>query len=94
MRTVRFKEVPYLLQVLGYNQTLELLNSGLIEIRCDVMHIGSEREAELKKLQKPTFFLIWVQAHDWDKYVADCLHDVEATVSLPLEKWRAIESAA
>jgi hypothetical protein len=25
--------------------------------------------------------------------VADCLHDVETTVSLPLEKWRAIEAA-
>jgi hypothetical protein len=93
MRTVRFKEVPHLLRVLGYDQTLELLNSGLIEIRCEVMMIGSERDAELKRLQKPTFSLIWIQAHDLDRYVADCLHDVETTVSLPVEKWRAIEAA-
>ena len=93
MRTVRFKEVPHLLKGLGYDQTLELLISGLLEIRCEVMQIASEREAELRKLQRPTFSLIWIQAHDWEKYVADCLHDVQTEVSLPLEKWRAIESA-
>lgn len=93
LRTVRFKELPYLLEALGYDQTLELLKCGLLEIRCEVMQIGSARDEELKRLNRLTFDLIWIQAHDWDKYVADCLQDVRSQLSLPEPKWNALESA-
>jgi len=93
LRTVRFKEVPYLIRALGYDQTLELLHSGLIQVRCEVTQIASERDAELKRLRKPTFSLIWIEAHDWEKYVSDCLADVRAEVSVPEDKWQTLESA-
>lgn len=93
MRTSRFKEIPYMLEAFGYDQTLELLKSGLIEIYCDVLQIGSHQDTELRKLQKPTFSLIWIQAHDWDTYVSKCLREVEVAASLPHEKWLAIETA-
>ena len=90
LRTVRFKEIPFLVRGIGYDQTLQLLDSGLIQIRCEVTQIGSEREAELKKLKKPTFSLIWIEAHDWDKYVSDCLADISANLSLSADKWREL----
>ena len=92
LRTVRFKEIPFLVKGLGYDQTLELLDSGLIQFRCEVTQIGSERDAELKKLKKPTFSLIWIEAHDWDKYFSDCLADVHANLSLPDGKWLELRS--
>src|SRR5437588_9466656 len=61
LRTVRLKEIPFLVRGLGYDQTLELLNSGLIQLQCEVTQIGSERDLELKKLKKPTFSLIWIE---------------------------------
>ena len=91
LRTVRFKEVPFLVRGLGYDETLEVLASGLIEIRCEVTQIGSERDAELKTRKRPTFSLIWIEAHDWEKYVADCLADVQKDLSLPGDRWRALE---
>lgn len=91
LRTVRFKEIPFLVRGLGYDQTLEVLASGLIEIRCEVTQIGSERDAELKSWKQPTFSLVWIEAHDWEKYVRDCLADVQKDLALPGDKWQALE---
>ena len=90
LKTVRFKEIPYLVRGLGYDDTLELLDSGLIQLRCEVTQIGSERDLALKRIRKPTFSLIWIEAHDWDKYVSDCLSDVETDLSLPEPKWKQL----
>lgn len=91
IRTVRFKEIPFLVRGLGYEQTLEVLASGLIEIRCEVTQIGSERDVELKTWKQPTFSLVWIEAHDWEKYVGDCLADVQKNLALPEDKWQALE---
>lgn len=91
LRTVRFKEIPFLVRGLGYDQTLEVLASGLLEIRCEVTQIGSERDAELKTWKQPTFSLVWIEAHDWEKYVGDCLAAVQKDLALPDDKWQALE---
>ena len=91
LRSVRFKEIPFLVRGLGYDQTLEVLASGLIEIRCEVTQIGSERDAEFKTWKQPTFSLVWIEAHDWEKYLGDCLADVQKELALPEDKWQALE---
>ena len=93
LRTVRFKEVPFLIKAFGYDQTIELLNSGLIEIRCEVHQIASQRDAELKRRPKPEFCLVWVEAHNWDEYVATCLREVQSELGLPLSQWTQLERA-
>lgn len=93
LRTTRFKEVPYLVQAFGYDQTLELLTCGLLEIRCEVTQMGSRRDEELKRLNRLAFDLIWIEAHDREKYLADCLNDVRTQLSLEDNKWRTLEAA-
>jgi hypothetical protein len=93
LRTVRFKEVPFLIKAFGYDQTIELLKSGLIEIRCEVHQIGSQRDAELKRRPKPEFCLVWVEAHNWDEYVATCLGEVQSELGLTSSQWAQLERA-
>jgi len=93
LRTSRFIEIRFLVEMIGYDQTLELLRSGLLEIRCEVHQIASQRDAELRQHARPTFSLVWIEAHDWEQYVTKCLNELKAQLELTVAQWDCLESA-
>jgi len=93
LRTVRFKEIPFIVNAFGVAQTTDLLRCGLIDIRCEVLQTGSLNDPAYRNNPKPTFELVWVDAHDWDEYLESCLADLRNDLQLPAAEWGGLEVA-
>lgn len=80
--SVRLKEFPLLIKYLKYEGLRDLLSSDLIEIRCECLQLGQVGQSGLfgdPILPLLTYKFNWIDTHDKEEYVHDCLqgmHDV------------------
>ena len=79
LQTIRLKELPHFVRTFGYNGTLVLFQSGLVDIECDAGSIAQVGQfAEWRRLNsKPTlplgsYHFAAVQIADRSAFLQDC----------------------
>jgi hypothetical protein len=85
LTSVRLREFPILAQRLGYGALRDLLDSKLIEIRCECLQLTQIGQTALfgdPVLPPLSYKFNWIDMHDRPKYIHDCLQDMHESSSL------------
>ena len=83
--SVRLTEFPFLTKLLGYGPLRDLLSANLIEIRCECVQLAQIAQSGMfgDPVLPPLWFKFnWIDAHDKNKYVHDCLQDMHGISDL------------
>jgi hypothetical protein len=81
--SIRLKEIPYLVNYIGFDQTVELLKYKHFKIRCMALSIGSVGQTSVLGRTKETLLPLGsyafaaVMIADRRKYISDCLKCVD-----------------
>jgi hypothetical protein len=95
----RLQEIPALVNALGYDQTLELLGSGILRIHCHQLLVTQTGQAGIARSnQKPllplgSYCITTFQTADQKLYVRRCFKEIEAALSLPIKKFIKLKQA-
>ena len=76
LTSVRLQEFPILAKRLGYEPLRDLLDSNLIEIRCECLQLTQIGQSGLfgdPILPLFSYKFNWIDLHDREKYIHDCL---------------------
>ena len=93
--SVRLQEFPYLLQKLGFEGLRVLLSENILEIRCECMQLAQVGQTGLfgdRRLPPYTYKFNWVDAHDKEKYIEDCIESAIVTAGLDEFKGRELSA--
>ena len=88
--SIRLGEIPHLVSVLGFDQVMALLTQVGLQINCDARTFGQTgqlavlRPTGVLPLLSYSFGLVTMP--DRDEYVAGCLHEMQASLNLPIKK--------
>jgi hypothetical protein len=83
--SVRLGEFPVLARSIGYERLRDLLAANLIEIRCECLQLGQMGQSGMfddPRLPPFSYKFNWIDAHDKEQYVHQCLHDLHGTPGL------------
>lgn len=89
LESVRLKELPFLLNVFGYDGFTALIQSGAFTIHCDAFTIG--QTGQLKVLQSRvkkgllplcSYAFSTVRIPDWYSYIDECLRILDSLTSI------------
>lgn len=87
--SIRLQEFPHLVEVLGIDQVIALLNSGCLQIACDARFFGQQGQTdgfEKPLLPHGSYAFRVVSLADRDEYVSGSLQDMQANLALPLKR--------
>jgi hypothetical protein len=88
LKSIQLKEFPILIAELGFNGTLQLLESPAFEIQCEVMAVGQTGQTAMpsrtaKGLLPPlSYSLAGIRSADQKKLVHDCLQPLHQVPNL------------
>lgn len=79
LSSVRLKEFPYLVSAFGYEGLRDLLDTNLVEIKCECLVVGQAGQTSL--LTNPvlplySYKFVRVDTHDRREYISRCLRDL------------------
>lgn len=91
--STKLKEIPQLVSLLGYNQTLELLASGALRIYCYALTIGQIGQTDIGKRRQQhgilplgSYSFAAVRPHDQREYVSRCMRAISAIPGLSVKQ--------
>jgi hypothetical protein len=98
LQSVRLMEIPHLLPVFGFNGTITLLQSGLIDLECDSTIIGQAGQNAPVRGQKRAFSLksYWffgVEPANRTDYLDSCLRAITGLHELSNRQRRRLRNA-
>jgi hypothetical protein len=85
LTSVRLKEFPILVRLLGYEGLRDLLSANLLEIRCECLQIAQVGQSGMfgdPILPLLNYKFNWIDANDRTKYVHDCLQGMHEVPGL------------
>ena len=97
--SVRLQEFPHLLRVLGYEQTLELINYQALKIRCDALTIGSVGQTAVLGRNKDnllplgSYAFATVQTANRREYISKCLKNLEGIPRVSFKETKNLKKA-
>lgn len=88
LQSIRLKEVPFLLNVFGYDGFVTLIKSSAFVIHCDAVTVGQTGqlkvlESRVKKGLLPlcSYAFSIVRTADWHSYIEECLRVLDSVDS-------------
>ena len=83
LQSTRLKEIPYLVELFGFDGLIELLNSGALKIYCGANTTGQTGqtaiESRIKKgiLPLGSYSFSTIRAHGYNTYLISCLKNLD-----------------
>ncbi len=100
MRTVRLLEFPYLIRMIGYEEVLQILESGILKIDCDtsvlaeISHLKASKSIQRKgKMKLGSFSFANMLSAEKKKYVSECLECVSAIHGITVKQKKKLKLA-
>jgi hypothetical protein len=97
--SIRLKEIPFLLNVFGYDGLMSLLKSNALTIHCDAFTLSQTGqlkvlESRVKKGLLPlcSYAPSTIRITDWDSYIDDCLRVLDLIQSLTSAKRNTLKN--
>lgn len=99
LQSIRLKELPFLLNVFGYNGFVSLIQSGAFVIHCDAATVGQtgqlrvlESRAKKGLLPLCSYAFSMVRTTDWHSYIENCLRILDAVDSISDTQHNALKN--
>ena len=95
----RLKEFKQIASIFGYDATIELLKSGLLDIYCDAVMIGSSSHAKIeddphpKRLPPGSFYLALISISQQEQLIAHGMKELATTPGLQFRQLVKLKGA-
>ncbi|OCC16386.1 hypothetical protein DBT_0203 [Dissulfuribacter thermophilus] len=98
--SIRLKEFKVLVEAIGIEQTLLLLDSGILKINCDPLTIGQTGQAGILEKRKKkgilplgSFSLDLIQMADKKAFISDCLRNIRPRIFVSRKDFKKLKLA-
>jgi hypothetical protein len=85
LSSVRLQEIPHLVKTFGFEGTRDLLESNLVQIKCESLAVAQSGQTtclDAPVLPLYTYRIDLVDAHDRREYISRCLHQLHNPAAL------------
>jgi len=100
MHTIRFLEFPHLVRLLGYDQVIEILDSGVLKIDCDttvlaeISQVKASKSAKRKgQVKLGSFSFANVLSAQKKQYVSSCLECISNIPDITFKQKKKLKRA-